>query len=154
MVPPKTRRLSTLTSELQGANREKIATMCKPIARGGLGGDRGAVVARTGERIRWLRATSGLKQQAFAMGVGCSARALGDWENDVSVPRPSNIRRLAKFTAVPYDELTAFLLKGHKLTTAPKHIRKWLAPPITDRLAKRTLADLRMLLNEAEGKRQ
>lgn len=150
MVPPKTRGLSTVSRGLQGHSGENMADMRKPIAQGDLGGDPGSVVAGHGERIRWLRATSGLKQEAFARAVGCSSRALGDWENEISAPRPSNVRKLARFAAVPLDEFTEFLLKGRKLTTAPKQLRKWLAPPVTERFAKRTLVDLRMLLKEAE----
>ena len=154
MYPPKTRGLSTVSWRLQANNCEKIATTRKSIAQRGLGSDPGSVVAGHGERIRWLRATSGLKQQAFAKAVGCSSRALGDWENEISAPRPKNVRKLAKFAAVPFDEFAAFLLTGRKLTTTPKQLKKWLAPPITDRFANRTLADLRMLLNEAEGRNQ
>ncbi len=91
-----------------------------------------------------------MNQAAFADAVGVSAKSIGSWENEDVFPQRNTLELLASYCDVPVDELVAFLSGKGRLATIPAPMRTWFVEPITARLGRRTLSDLRMLLDEAK----
>ena len=106
-----------------------------------------------GVKARWIRCSTGLDQRSFAEAVGVSRKTIGALERGEREPYRSTIDLLAAYLEMPGDELEAFLYGKDRLVTIPASMRKWFMPPITSRMAKRTLSDLQMLLDEAREKR-
>ena len=59
-----------------------------------------------GEKIRLLRKSKGLTQDAVAFDLGVSRQAIAKWEGGQSSPNSENLIKLANLLSVPIDELT------------------------------------------------
>lgn len=150
MLPPHVELCaSSDRPQATGFGKSDLSTSC--LAPGGCRGESAPLMSGFGPKLRWLRAAAEQTQRQFANGVGVSDRSLSIWEKGTRPPSKSNVKLLARYVGVPVDELAAFLDGQAKLTTLPKQMRRWVEPPITERLSKKTLAELRMLLDEAEG---
>lgn len=58
-----------------------------------------------GEKIRSLRKTAGLSQEAFAEQLGVSRQAVSKWENDNGLPETEKLINMAKLFGVSLDTL-------------------------------------------------
>ena len=57
-----------------------------------------------GEKIRLLRKSKGLTQDAVAFDLGVSRQAIAKWEGGQSSPNSENLIKLANLLSVPIDE--------------------------------------------------
>lgn len=99
-----------------------------------------------GDRIRWIRAGTGLSQEALARKIRVSVRSLNAWETEERRPHRSTLESLAKFIDVPISELWAFIDSPAKLRTLPKQMRRWFDSPTVN--GSTTLAELVKMMSD------
>lgn len=147
MLPPKRGQLSAATADLQAQTIEKSDFVNEPVAGHGLEPHAEGRMKGFGDRLRWIRAGTGLSQVDLARKIRVSPRTLTAWESEKRRPHRSTLETLAKLIDVPIDELFAFIDSRRKLTRLPKQMRRWLdVPRISEQT---TLADLNKLVRGA-----
>lgn len=58
-----------------------------------------------GQMIRDARIRKGMTQADLAETIGVSQGAVGQWEQDMTIPRPKHIVRLSTLLDIPVEEL-------------------------------------------------
>ena len=77
-----------------------------------------------GEKIRLLRKSKGLTQDAVAFDLGVSRQAIAKWEGGQSSPNSENLIKLANLLSAPIDELTD--TKPYQPTALEEYVRQKL----------------------------
>lgn len=129
MVPPSSLELCADSPSTQPQTRVKPELSTIGLVTGGAGGDSGRPVSGYGVKLKWLRSSTGLTQEAFADVVGVASRSLSVWENETNPPSRSNVKLIARHFGIPPAELADFLEGTGHLVTIPTPMRDWLAVP-------------------------
>lgn len=129
MVPPSKLELCADSPSTQPSVCAKPELSTIRLATGEAVGDSGRPVSGYGVKLKWLRASTGLTQEAFADAVGVSSRSLSVWENETNPPSRSNLKLIARHFGIPLAELADFLEGNGHLVTIPTPMRDWLAVP-------------------------